>query len=114
MENVEQQEEDLIVWNYLHEVCAVGVPWDQMDQKSDVRWRSNQEKKIEDQSRKWKKEKNENDDDDEVKKKWKKMYAYIKVKNIHFNPSGKLAFKSNSFSCNLVQNYNLVRKLIPN
>ena len=26
MKNVEQQEEDLIVWNYLHEVCAVGVP----------------------------------------------------------------------------------------
>ena len=42
------------------------------------------------------------------------MHAYIKVKNIHFSPPGKLAFKSNSFSYNLVQNYNLVRKLIPN
>ena len=42
------------------------------------------------------------------------VHVYIKVANIHFNPSGKLAFKSNSFSCNLVQNYNLVRKLIPN
>ena len=40
--------------------------------------------------------------------------GYIKIENIHFNPSGKLAFKSNSFSCNLVQNCNLVRKLIPN
>ena len=40
--------------------------------------------------------------------------CFIKVANIHFNPPGKLAFKSNSFSCNLVQNYNLVRKLIPN
>ena len=42
------------------------------------------------------------------------MYVYIKEKNIHFNPSGKLAFKSNNFSYKLVQNYNLVRKLIPN
>ena len=39
---------------------------------------------------------------------------YIKVANIHFNLSGLLAFKSDHFSYNLVQNYNLVRKLIPN
>ena len=39
---------------------------------------------------------------------------YIKMKNIHFNPPGKFTFKTNSFSCNLVQNCNLVRKLIPN
>ena len=39
---------------------------------------------------------------------------YIKVVNIHFNPSSLCAFRSNSFSCNLAQNYNLVRKLIPN
>ena len=25
------------------------------------------------------------------------MHVFIKVKNIHFNPAGKLAFKSNSF-----------------
>ena len=31
-----------------------------------------------------------------------------------YNTLGKFAFKSNSFSCNLVQNCNLVRKLIPN
>ena len=43
----------------------------------------------------------------------KEMHVYIKVKNIHFNPSGKFAFKSNS-SCNLVLNCILVRKLIPN
>ena len=43
-----------------------------------------------------------------------KVKVYIKVANIHFNPPGKLAFKSNSFSCNLVLNCNLVRKLIPN
>ena len=36
--------------------------------------------------------------------------VYIKIENVHFNPPGKLAFKSNSFSCNC----NLVRKLIPN
>ena len=40
--------------------------------------------------------------------------CFIKVKNIHFNPPGKLAFKSNNFSYNLVLNCNLVRKLIPN
>ena len=40
--------------------------------------------------------------------------CFIKVVNIHFNSSGKFAFKSNSFSCNLVLNCNLVRKLIPN
>ena len=34
--------------------------------------------------------------------------GFIKVANIHFNSLDKLAFKSNSFSCNLV------RKLIPN
>ena len=28
--------------------------------------------------------------------------GYIEMENIHFNPSGKLTFKSNSFSCNLV------------
>ena len=39
---------------------------------------------------------------------------YIKIENIHFNPTGKFAFKTNSFYCNLVQNCNLVRKLIPN
>ena len=39
---------------------------------------------------------------------------YIKIENIHFNPTGKFTFKTNSFSCNLVQNCNLVRKLIPN
>ena len=116
VENMEKQEEDLIVWNYLHEVCAVGVPYDQMNQKSDIRWRSNQEKK--DWNKREKKEK-------EMKKKckwwwwWigkgeKEVHVFIKVANIHFNLPGKLAFKSNSFSCNLVQNYNLVRKLIPN
>ena len=44
----------------------------------------------------------------------KDMHVFIKVVNIHFNPPGKLAFKSHSFSCNLVLNCNLVRKLIPN
>ena len=44
----------------------------------------------------------------------KEMHVYIKVANIHFNPPSKLAFKSNSFSCNLILNYNLVRKLILN
>ena len=58
-------------------------------------------------------EENANDDDDESKK-GRKMMVFIKVENIHFNPSGKFPFKSDSFSCNLVQNYNLVRKLIPN
>ena len=38
----------------------------------------------------------------------KKIHIYIKVANIHFNSPSKLAFKSNSFYCNLV------RKLIPN
>ena len=42
------------------------------------------------------------------------MYVFIKVANIHFNLPDKFAFKSNSFSYNLVPNYNLVRKLIPN
>ena len=75
-----------------------------MDQKSDVRWRSYQEEKAE----KSKKERiNENDDGE-----W--YSCFIKVANIHFNPPGKLAFKSNSFSYNLVLNCNLVRKLIPN
>ena len=40
--------------------------------------------------------------------------CFIKVANIHFNPPSKFVFKSNSFSCNLVLNCNLVRKLIPN
>ena len=44
----------------------------------------------------------------------KEMHVYIKIINIYFNPPGKLAFKSNNFSCNLVLSYNLVRKLIPN
>ena len=44
----------------------------------------------------------------------KEMHVYIKVANIHINPQSKLALKSNSFSCNLVLNCNLVRKLIPN
>ena len=44
----------------------------------------------------------------------KEMHVYIKVTNIHFNPPSKLAFKSNNFSCNLVLNCNLIRKLIPN
>ena len=61
-------------------------------------------------------EENRNDDVDGSgnEGKIRKMKVYIKVKNIYFNPPGKLAFKSNSFSCNLVLNYNLVRKLIPN
>ena len=42
------------------------------------------------------------------------MKAFIKVVNVHFNPLGKFAFKSDSFSYNLAQNCNLVRKLIPN
>ena len=46
--------------------------------------------------------------------KMKESEGFIKVENIHFNPPGKFSFKSNSFSCNLVLNYNLVRKLIPN
>ena len=49
-----------------------------------------------------------------MKEKMKEMHVFIKVANIHFNPPGKLAFKSNSFSYNLVLNCNLVRKLIPN
>ena len=32
------------------------------------------------------------------KKERKKVHAYIKMANIHFNPPGKLAFKSNNFS----------------
>ena len=60
---------------------------------------------------------NENDDEDDDRErmmKMKEMHAYTKVKNIYFSPPGKLAVKSNSFSCNLVQSCNLVRKLIPN
>ena len=52
--------------------------------------------------------------DRENEGKMRKVNVYIKVINIHFNPSGKFAFKSNSFSCNLVLNCNLIRKLIPN
>ena len=52
--------------------------------------------------------------DREMEMKMKDMHVYIKVANIYFNPPGKLAFKSKSFSCNLVLNYNLIRKLIPN
>ena len=61
-------------------------------------------------------EENGNDDgnDREMEEKVKEMHVFIKVANIHFNPPGKLAFKSHSFSCNLVLNCNLVRKLIPN
>ena len=61
-------------------------------------------------------EENGNDDVDGSgnKVKNKEMHVYIKVENIYFNPLSKLAFKSNSFSCNLVLNCNLVRKLIPN
>ena len=61
-------------------------------------------------------EENENDDVDGSgnEEKNKEMHVYIKVTNIHFSPPSKLAFKSNCFSCNLVLNYNLVRKLIPN
>ena len=44
----------------------------------------------------------------------KELHVFIKVSNIHYNPPGNFAFKSNNFSCNLVLNYNLVRKLIPN
>ena len=40
--------------------------------------------------------------------------GYIKVANIHFNYPSLFTFKSDSFSCNLVINYNLFRKLIPN
>ena len=54
------------------------------------------------------------DDDREMEVKVKEMYVFIKVTNIHFNPLDKLAFKSNSFSCNLVLNCNSVRKLIAN
>ena len=63
-----------------------------------------------------KEEENENDDVDGsgMEEKVKDMHVFIKVANIHFNPPSKLAFKSNSFSCNLVLNCNLVRKLIPN
>ena len=46
--------------------------------------------------------------------KMKDVHVYIKVANIHFNLPGKFAFKSNCFSCNLVLNCNLVRKLISN
>ena len=61
-------------------------------------------------------EENKNDDVDGSgnEGKNKEMHIYIKVINIHFNPSSKLALKSNNFSCNLVLNCNLVRKLIPN
>ena len=44
----------------------------------------------------------------------KKGDLYIKIENIYFNPPSKFTFKTNNFSCNLVQNCNLVRKLIPN
>ena len=57
------------------------------------------------------KERNKDDVDDES---GKEMHVYIEVANIHFNPPGKLAFKSNNFSCSLVLNCDLVRKLIPN
>ena len=68
---------------------------------------------MEDQVRSERKKRNESDGRRKEMKR-KEGDGYIKIKNIHFNPSGKLAFKSNSFSCNLVQNCNLVRKLIPN
>ena len=35
--------------------------------------------------------------DQEMEMKIRKVKVYIKVVNIHINPSGKLAFKSNSF-----------------
>ena len=34
---------------------------------------------------------------DEMKKEKKEGDIYIKIENIHFNPPGKFAFKSNSF-----------------
>ena len=49
--------------------------------------------------------KKENDDDDESGKKEGNAY-FIKVTNIHFNPSDLLALKSNNFPYNLVQNCN--------
>ena len=63
--------------------------------------------------------KNEENENDDVggsgnKGKNKKMHVYIKLANIHFNPPSKFAFKSNSFSCNLLLNCNLIRKLICN
>ena len=42
------------------------------------------------------------------------MHVFIKVENIHFSLPGKLAFEFKNFSSNLAQNYNLIRKLIPN
>ena len=62
---------------------------------------------------------NEENEDDDVDRSGNKngnegCSYFIKVANIHFNPSSKLAFKSNSFFYNLVLNCNLVRKLIPN
>ena len=68
---------------------------------------------MEDQGRSERKKWNENDGR-RKKMKRKEGDGYIKMENIHFNLPGKVTFKSNSFSYNLVQNYNLVRKLIPN
>ena len=59
-----------------------------------------------------KERRNENDEDDGSA--IEGDGEYIKVVNIHFNPSDLFVLKPNSFSCNLVLNYNLVRKLIPN
>ena len=69
-------------------------------------------RKLRNQRENEKKGRRNGNDDDCGSGKWR--CVFIKVTNIHFNPPSKLAFKSNSFSYNLVLNCNLVRKLIPN
>ena len=51
---------------------------------------------MEDQGRSERKKRNESDGRRKEMKR-KEGDGYIKMKNIHFNPSGKLAFKSNNF-----------------
>ena len=70
-----------------------------MDCKSDVRWRSNQEKKMEDQVRSERKKRNESDGRrKEMKRKegilkWKISILILQV-NLHLNPTVFLAIWS--------------------
>ena len=70
--------EDLVIWNCLPEVCAVGV-----HKNRQIKNRTSDEKVIEKRRLKIKDEKkerkeNENDDDDDVKKKGRKCMFILK------------------------------------
>ena len=64
-----------------------------------IRNQTSDEKVIKKRKLRNQRENEENkDDDQEMEEKMKEIHVFIKVANIHFNPVGKLAFKSNSFS----------------